>query len=169
MLLIHMYTKGEAMSDNKTLTEERRYLLAQNSFGSLFKQINNTLEKHANNDMRPLGLTVAQLDIAMLLRSSDGYELPLKQIEHRQHVAQSTAAGLVARMEKKGLVTTMYSPDDARAKIVRLTDRGFEMTSHAFESMGNEEQLICEALTPEEQETLKTLLRKVADKLEQHS
>lgn len=100
---------------------EQRY-----SCGALVKQIHDALEKDANNMMRPKGLTMAQFSVLMILREAEGLQAPLKELERALHVAQSTAAGIVSRLEQKRYVTCYTSQEDRRIKMVRLTPDGLE-------------------------------------------
>ena len=70
--------------------------------GKLIKQINDELRKNANNAMRALDMTVAQLEVLLELDSAPEKQRSLKELEQRLHVAQSTAAGIIARLEQKG-------------------------------------------------------------------
>ena len=73
----------------------------EDSCGALLKQINDELGKRANNAMRPQDVTMTQFSVLMALRHSSEGEMPLKGLEQSLHVAQSTAVGIVARLEKK--------------------------------------------------------------------
>ena len=64
----------------------------------LLKQIHDGVEKQANNSLRSQGLTLAQVGALIELRSIPEKQLTLKELEKRLHVAQSTAAGIVARL-----------------------------------------------------------------------
>ncbi|MGN1059596.1 MAG: MarR family winged helix-turn-helix transcriptional regulator, partial [Clostridia bacterium] len=92
--------------------------------GELIKQIHGELEKNANNAMRPLGLTMAQLGALLALNRAEEGQLSLKELEQYLHVAQSTAAGIVARLEQKGFVEGFGSASDRRVKLVRITPAG---------------------------------------------
>ena len=61
------------------------------SCGGLIKQIHDALERNANNAMRPQGMTMAQFGVLLALRWEEDGTLPLKVLEQRLHVAQSTA------------------------------------------------------------------------------
>ena len=79
------------------------------SCGGLIKQIHDALEKSANNAMRPQGMTMAQYGVLLALNRAEDGTLPLKELEQLLRVAQSTAAGIVARL---CLLYTSPSPRD---------------------------------------------------------
>jgi DNA-binding MarR family transcriptional regulator len=135
----------------------------QNSCGSLIKQIHDELEKQGNNAMRPQGLTMAQLGVLLALYGAEGKQLPLKELEGILHVAQSTTAGIVARLEQKAFVEGFGSANDRRIKMVRI---GLLCCQEAERSMEAAEGNILSALTETERAIFQALLRKVRDSLQ---
>lgn len=75
------------------------------SCGMLIKQINSALEKNANNTLRKQDLTFAQVSALLAIRDFPVQRISLKELEKILHVAQSTTAGIIYRLEQKGLVT----------------------------------------------------------------
>ncbi len=140
---------------------EQRY-----SCGALVKQIHDALEKDANNMMRPKGLTMAQFSVLMILREAEGLQAPLKELERALHVAQSTAAGIVSRLEQKRYVTCYTSQEDRRIKMVRLTPEGLECCRQADQGMAEAESKIFSGMTQAEQDIFYVLLKKVRDSLQ---
>ncbi|MCI5074370.1 MarR family transcriptional regulator [Oricola sp.] len=72
--------------------------------------------------IRPLGLAPAQFMTLLELWNEDG--LTQKDLVQRIDVEQATMANTLKRMERDGLVTRHENPDDRRAQLVRLTDKG---------------------------------------------
>ena len=72
--------------------------------GSLIKIIHDSFEREANNTMRPQGLTAAQGTALQILFNEGNGQMTLKEFEKHLHVAQSTTAGIVSRLEQKGFV-----------------------------------------------------------------
>ena len=140
---------------------EQRY-----SCGALVKQIHDALEKDANNMMRPKGLTMAQFSVLMILREAEGLQAPLKELERALHVAQSTAAGIVSRLEQKRYVTCYTSQEDRRIKMVSLTPEGLECCRQADQGMAEAESKIFSGMTQAEQDIFYVLLKKVRDTLQ---
>lgn len=140
---------------------EQRY-----SCGALVKQIHDALEKDANNMMRPKGLTMAQFSVLMILREAEGLQAPLKELERALHVAQSSAAGIVSRLEQKRYVTCYTSQEDRRIKMVRLTPDGLECCRQADQGMAEAESKIFSGMTQAEQDIFYVLLKKVRDSLQ---
>ena len=139
---------------------------SQNSCGALIKQIHDELKKQSNNSLRPMDLTMAQVGTLLSLRDAQGGQMPLKQLEQVLHVAQSTAAGIAARLEQKGLVESSGDPEDRRIKVVRITGEGLKCCDDADRNMAETESQILSGLTEAERSIFQTLLQKVRDTLQ---
>ena len=137
----------------------------QDTCGAMIKQINDELEKRANNALRPHNLTMAQMQVLLTLDDASGGQMSLKDLEQRFHVAQSTAAGIVSRLEQKGLIEALGDPEDKRIKKARITAGGKERCREAERHMEETEAYILSRLTETERAILLTLLQKVRDSL----
>lgn len=134
--------------------------------GEYIKQISDALEKRANNELRPEGLTMVQLWVLLLLREKGTDGLTLKELEKELHVAQSTTAGIVSRLESKKLIESYGHESDRRIKSVRLSREGFEKCERADLKMNEADRRLTEGFTPQEKETFLYLLKKSRDNLE---
>ena len=67
------------------------------SNGLLLKRIHDSLEKKANNQLRPKDLTMMQIAVLMGLRGATEKQLSMKEIEQHFQLAQSTIAGIVKK------------------------------------------------------------------------
>lgn len=137
----------------------------RNSCGVLLKQINDELEKNANNAMRTHDITMAQCGLLLVLNDMPEQQLPLKELERQLHIAQSTAVGLVSRLEQKKLVEGFGSAEDKRIKIIRITQEGAECCRQAQQHMTQAEEHILSGLTDTEKAIFLALLKKVRDSL----
>ncbi|MBQ2952190.1 MAG: MarR family transcriptional regulator [Clostridia bacterium] len=134
-------------------------------YGWFIRRIDAALEKEANSNLQTLNLTMQQSRALAYLAHAEGHTLPLKALEERFGAAQSTVAGLVSRLEKKGLVEAQGSPADKRIKLVRLTEEGLHLHRRAHQQIVESEARMTALLTPQEQETLLNCLRKVYEAL----
>ena len=133
--------------------------------GKLIKQINDELRKNANNAMRSQDMTVAQLDALLELACAPEKQRTLKELEQSLHVAQSTAAGIIARLEQKGCVEGFGDTTDRRIKLVRITPAGIDCANSAKQGMLEAEAQLLSGLTETERDIFFTLLKKVRDSL----
>lgn len=131
--------------------------------GMMIKQIHDCLEKDTNNTLRAQDLTMAQVGALIELRSAEEKQMPLKELERRLHVAQSTAAGIVVRLEQKGFLENFGSPDDRRIKMVRITPKGEDCCMDSDRGMEQAEQKLLHSLTQEEKTVFLDLLEKVCN------
>lgn len=134
--------------------------------GALIKKINDEMAKNANNVLRAEDLTFSQIGALLELNSAPGGQLTLKELEKRLHVAQSTAAGITSRLERKALVEGFGDPQDRRIKVIKITPKGIERVQTADLHRMEAEELLLSGLTETEQSIFYSLLKKVCDTLQ---
>lgn len=139
--------------------------MQRSSCGILIKQIHDELERQSNNALKSSDLTLSQIGALLALRDEPDKKMPLKKLEKKLSLAQSTTVGIVARLKKKGFVETLDDPEDGRVKIVSITQSGKDICAKADQSMTNAEQKLLYGLTDTEQNIFITLLKKVNDSL----
>lgn len=132
-----------------------------NTAGGMIKMINEALERNANNNLRSSGVTMSQITILLMLNESADGTLTLKEVERSLHCAQSTAHGLITRLEEKGLVSSNGDPNDKRIRVIRITEKGIRCCEDAKEQMRQTEEKILQPLNKEEQKQFLTFLSKV--------
>lgn len=137
----------------------------QRDCGMLMKQINDELRKNANNALRSQRLTIAQLDALVELDQAPEGQRSLKELEQILHVAQSTAAGIIIRLEQKGFVEGVGDTEDRRIKRVRITPAGVECIRTALHFREEAEAQLLSGLTEPERDIFYMLLKKVRDSL----
>lgn len=133
--------------------------------GRLLKQINDELRKSANNAMRAQDMTMAQLAALVALNTAPEKQCSLKELEQSLRVAQSTAAGIISRLEQKGFVESFGDAADRRVKLARITPEGMECAQAARREMEAAEERLLSGLTETERDIFYTLLKKVRDSL----
>ncbi len=130
-------------------------------YGWFIKGIDNALEKEANQNLQALNLTMQQNRVLILLAHAQERTLSLKALEEHFGAAQSTVAGLVSRLEKKGLVEAVTSPADRRIKLARLTEEGVRLHAQSRQMLVDSEARLTANLSPEERDIFLSCLRKV--------
>ena len=130
------------------------------------KHINDRLKKRANNSLRNEGLTLMQSHVLLKLQETPDHRMTFKEIEKALHVAQSTTAGLLGRLQEKHLIECCDDPKDKRIKIACLTACGVGHCAKARKNMAESHRLMLQGLTQEEIDTLTELLSKVYSNLE---
>lgn len=89
---------------------------------TLLKKANRLLIKKANELLKPHGITHAYTYFLMELYQQDGLT---QSAMHKQiGIEQPTAVRTLDRMERDGLIVREQSPNDRRALLIKLTDKG---------------------------------------------
>lgn len=135
------------------------------SHGLLIKQIHNKLEKSANNSLREKGLTMMQVEVLVTLHETPEKQLSMKEMERYFQVAQSTVAGIISRLEQKGLVEAVGDKDDKRVKLAHITAAGEACCEEAACAMDETDAVLLRGFTEEEKELFNRLLMKAAENL----
>lgn len=135
-------------------------------FGEILKRIHWQMDKRANHDMQKWDLTLTQFRMLVMLDMSPDGSANLKSLERFFKTAQSTTAGTVSRLEKKGFIESYHSPNDKRIKCVRLTEKGKKCNEDLKEMFDTREAQMLSALTPDEQKQLIDYLKKIYERLE---
>ena len=141
-------------------------MLKNSDIGFCIKQIHDRMEKQANNAMKDSGLTMMQVSVLQELQDSPEKQLSMKEIERRFGVAQSTVAGIVLRLEKKGFVEAFGDAEDKRVKRVRITDAGEECYKEAAFHKKEADKMLLNGFSKGERALLGELLIRAAKNLE---
>ena len=131
------------------------------STGILIKKIHDNLEKKINHSLKDSDLTMSQMEALVILSEQVSRQMSLKALEHELHVAQSTAAGIVSRLEQKGFIEAFGQSDDKRIKNIRITENGMKYCESAAKDMDKVEKELLKNLTEDEKNTLNQLLGKI--------
>lgn len=131
----------------------------------LLKQIHDVQEKNINNTLRNLDLTFSQINVLRALVHTADKQMSLKELEKILHVAQSTTARIVAKMESKGLIESFGDVSDKRIKYIRLTQYGEQYSSNAKQKLEEEETRLLSSLTETEKMVFVSLLQKITSNL----
>lgn len=134
--------------------------------GTLLKQINDIMEKNANNALRGQDLTISQSGVLVLLDEKEEKTATFKELEKEFGVSQPTMVGLLSRLEQKHLVEILADPDDKRIRRARLTKKGEEKCKEGYKHMKSAEDLLLGDLTAEEKSEFIKLLLKIRNSLE---
>ena len=129
--------------------------------GALIKRVSEMFDKKANSGLAEYGITVSQMKLLVMIKESKAESVALKELERYFELTQATIAGLVIRLEKKGLVLGFADPSDKRIKRVRITDEGRALCENSKVEMAAYEDWLLKSLNKEEREELNWLLAKV--------
>ena len=124
----------------------------------------------ANMDARVsrYDVTPAQTHVLLYLQQHGG-QVSQHELTGYLRVKPSTAAGVLDRMEEKGLVRRSVNGADARRRILTLTEKGAEQQALFQQSFLDTEEAMVRGFSAEERETLLSLLNRVIQNLKEDS
>ncbi|MCY7171812.1 MarR family winged helix-turn-helix transcriptional regulator [Streptococcus gallolyticus] len=106
-------------------------------------------------------LTVAQYKFLKNLYNAPKDSVRVMDLENTFSMTHSTVIDILRVLEKKEYTTRIVNPQDARSKIVSLTDKAYAEQKE-LEALGEEmEKVVTENLTEDEKEQLILLLKKL--------
>lgn len=100
------------------------------------KRLSHFLSQLIQIKAEPYGITNAQLNVMFCLIG--GEPITQKQLLHYLDVKSSTLTVLLEHLEHKGLIIRTQHPDDSRAKILSLSEKGKKFIHQTVEPMGEE-------------------------------
>jgi DNA-binding MarR family transcriptional regulator len=97
--------------------------------------------------------------LTALRRAGSPYQLSPGQLLRATLVTSGTMTNRIDRLAAAGLVERHPDPQDKRGVQVRLTEAGVTRVDAAFTDLLRREHAILEALSPDQRDTVATLLR----------
>jgi DNA-binding MarR family transcriptional regulator len=147
------------MRKEKTLTEETRTL------GALLRLPFQELSRRVYGQMAACGFE----DIREAHGAVFRYILPggsrVTDLADRSHITKQSMAYLVEYLEARGYVEMAPDPDDRRARLVRLTERGKAAQETARRLSGEVERAWAVLIGGREMAELRSLLESLCDHL----
>lgn len=164
-LKYHMTALLFAQHMNSNMTTGGTETMDHYTCGALLKQINDIMEKNANNALRSQDLTLSQSGILVLLDEREGKAATFKELEKSFGVSQPTMVGLLNRLEQKKLVEVLDDPSDKRIRRAHLTQKGAEKCKEGYQHMQEAESMLLGGLTETEKAEFLQLLLKIRESL----
>ena len=137
--------------------------------GILFRCINKEIISIVNKDLEVYGITLMQNEVLMYIYLNEKKQnINQKDIEKFFNSSNPTITGILNRLQAKGLVSREPSKEDARYKIIKLTDEGRNIVEDGHRVRASQmEHLLKKNLTSDEAEQLEGLLMKVLEGLKE--
>lgn len=129
-------------------------------------RVSDKMARLSNEHIRCLGMTSAQFDVLSQLSTHEG--ISQQALSEKLFVTKGNVCGLIGRMEQHDLVVRRPDPNDKRANLLFLTDKGRAL---AEKVMPEQERFVAQqmsVLSPEEEATLRSLLRQLDRSLPDH-
>ena len=133
-------------------------------FGPLMGYCDHQIHKLMDRRTRFMDVSPMQSRVLGFLYNMEG-DVNQRALEQFLMVKPSTVNGIVCRLEDKGLITRTISEQDGRCRLLHLTEQGkacYHMIKDVIEQVEREME---QGFTPEELDTLRSLLLRVAANL----
>lgn len=114
---------------------------------------------HGDRDIRKNGLNRTEFGVLELLYHKGPQ--PLQQIGNKVLMSSGNITYVVDKLEKKGLAKRRVSTEDRRLIYAEVTDAGSAFIEEVFPQHARSIEAAVEGLTPQEQQEVTTLLKKL--------
>ncbi len=125
----------------------------------LFRLSTRVINDFETTVHRPLGLSVAGFRVLFTVWVFDALEP--RDVARLSGVTRAAVSGVVNTLERDGLAERTREQDDKRLVTIRLTDGGERLLREAYAAQNDRERQLFGALSPDELQTLTTLMRRV--------
>lgn len=131
----------------------------EESIGYLLRQTMSTLNRAAETEMRPHGLTAVQWAPLMII--SRGGNPTAASLARDLNTDTGAMTRMLDRLEAKGLLTRSRSQLDRRVVVLTLTDQGRELTTRIPHHLASVYNQHLAGFTADEFQQLKQFLRRI--------
>jgi MarR family 2-MHQ and catechol resistance regulon transcriptional repressor len=119
----------------------------------------HAVERNALNSVAGLGLGLSDFAVLEVLFHKGAQ--PVNVIGKKILLTSGSITSAIDRLESRGLVQRTAHPEDRRARLVELTDKGKRVIERAFQKHALDMEETIEVLTPAERLEIVRLLKKV--------
>ncbi len=122
-------------------------------------QLGNAITWIRNQKTQFMDLTSTQSEaIRYILRNYEEKELTAADLMENLQLSQSTVAGIMQRLQNKGLIKRTISSDDNRKSIITPTEKGLELEAILREKAAETENILLNGMTEDERKEFNRLL-----------
>jgi DNA-binding MarR family transcriptional regulator len=131
------------------------------SLSDAFWSVARQLRETSQETLAPWDVTPAQFRALRVLRRHG--VMRLSELSDRLKIAARSATEVIDALQARDLAGRRPDPDDRRATLVELTERGMQVLAGIREARGSESERVFDRLTPADRATLESILRKLRD------
>lgn len=129
----------------------------------LIKQLEVSMGRRMNNEMKEMDMTLTQVRVLSLLLGFPEKQATLKDLEKKLQLSQSVTAGIIKRLEQRKYIESFGDSEDKRIKIVQITPLGEQQCICSDKILFHLEEEMLSCLSEHEMITLQTLLKRVRE------
>lgn len=142
---------------NKTTCTEFR-------FGREIQKLANRFRRLGDENLQKEGITFSQLRVIAYI--SKNKTVLQKELEEFLGIRRSSVTSLLQNMEKSGILERYASGEDARIKIISLTEKGKKLDENLKNYIHLLEEKMLAGFSEEEKEALRGFLVRMEENLE---
>lgn len=133
----------------------------------LIKKLSLEFDKIAIPIVGSYDLTPSQYKIIKYLIHNEDNIIRQRDIEKVFSMTNPTVTGILQNLEKNGWIKRIENKDDARSKVIKLTDKALYQKDDLYKIGEKIENKLVSGLDKDEQVELKRLLNKLFDNLKE--
>ena len=130
-------------------------------------QLGNIVTWLRNKKLQPYALTSSQCETIRFILKHDDEEITAGRVMEELKLSQSTVAGILKRLEAKGLILRSTQPGDGRKSRIVPTRLGEQLRDALIQTGMETERQLLQGLTEQEQTQFKATLDVVLHNMEQ--
>lgn len=127
--------------------------------GHLFRRLHQHAVSRFTVQMESVGITPIQWAALLTTRQRPG--LDQSTLSREICIDTSTVAGVLDRLETRGLIQRKASPEDRRLRLLYVTEEGQALLQDANTAVLETQEWLMQPLTPDERTTFMDLMRRV--------
>ncbi|KZK86457.1 HTH-type transcriptional regulator MhqR [Pseudovibrio sp. Ad46] len=132
-------------------------------------RLNMQINKDLSANFAKFGLATGDFDVlATLRRSGEPYALRPTELTKSSMLTSGTMTSRLDKLEKLGLVRRNPNPEDRRALMIHLTDKGRSLVEEAAAAHFEMEAEMLKILDPEDRDALEGILERWSHRLEEN-
>ncbi len=129
------------------------------SIGFLLNRNGRVVRDRVEKALEPAGLTVRELGFLRILSDRGG--LTQQALGNLHHIDRTTTVQVIDELERRQLIVRVENEKDRRSYLLHLTPRGRKTLAKAGKLAEKEQIKFLEKLSPDEQESLRSILIKL--------
>ncbi len=127
------------------------------------RKISRAVNLESKRLEKEYGISIPQLLALSFLRDQDNYQASHKAIKDFLKLNASTVTGIIARLEKKGMVAKLPRLNDKRVSLITLTAKGAELLEATPHPLHQQISQKLQSLSPEQLDKLNAAFQSIND------
>ena len=135
-------------------------------FGREVQHVANQFRRLGDENLQKEGITISQLRVIAYISHRGAVPVYQKELEEHFGIRRSSVTGLLQNMEKSGLLVRSGAPQDARVKLVALTEKSRELDEKLKSYIHGLESELMKGFTAEEKDAMRGFLLRMLENLD---